>query len=430
MTVSEYAFRFSDLSRQAPALVATVRERVHRFIEGLHPSIKFSIARELEIDIAYQQVVVITRRFEGMQTREREEREAKRPRDSSTYNSSRALAAARHGRGYMRCPIHLALLASSSIPATPRPQVTYYAPPLSNVPPIQGLPQIEWRGALNYVPSRVICFLKALCMVEKMYDAYLAFVRNTSVDTPTVESVLVIVKNKYPFPRIDDLFDQLQGARVFSKIYLWSRYHQLNIQEPDILKYAFRTRYGHYEFLVMSFGLTNAPATFMHLMNSVFQPYLDSFVIVLIDDILVYSRSREEHEQHLRIVLRTIRERKLYAKFPKCEFWLDSVGYLGHVVSNKGIQVDPKKIEVVQSWPRPSPATEIRSLLGLAGYYRRFVEGFSSIAAPMTKLTQKGASFRCREDVSGLEAALLVEADEERHSGICSSVPKLSTSEV
>ncbi|XP_019251573.1 PREDICTED: uncharacterized protein LOC109230542, partial [Nicotiana attenuata] len=130
----------------------------------------------------------------------------------------------------------------------------------------------------------------------------------------------VTVKNRYPLPRIDDLFDQLQGARVFSKIDLRSGYHQLKIREPDIPKTAFRTRYRHYEFLVMSFRLTNAPAAFMHLMHSVFRPYLDSFIIVFIDDTLVYSRGREDHEQHLRTVLQTLREKRLYAKFSKCEF--------------------------------------------------------------------------------------------------------------
>ena len=154
---------------------------------------------------------------------------------------------------------------------------------------------------------------------------------------------------------------------MFSKIDLRSCYHQLKIREPDILKTAFRTWYGHYEFLVMSFGMTNAPTIFMHLMNIVFQPYLDSFVIVFIDDILVYSRSREDHEQHLRTVLQILRERKLYAKFSKCEFWLDSVGFLGHIVLCEGIKVDPKKIEAVQSWSRPSSVMEIRSFLCLAG---------------------------------------------------------------
>ena len=146
------------------------------------------------------------------------------------------------------------------------------------------------------------------------------------------------IKNKYPLPRVDDLFDQLQGAKVFSKIDLRSGYHQLKISKGDIPKTAFRTRYGHYEFLVMPFGLTNAPAAFMALMNKVFQPYLDQFVIVFIDDILIYSKSQEEHEQHLRIVLQILREKQLYAKLSKCEFWLDHVVFLGHVISSHGIE--------------------------------------------------------------------------------------------
>jgi len=194
----------------------------------------------------------------------------------------------------------------------------------------------------------------------------------------------VTVKNRYPLPRIDDLFDQLQGARYFSKIDLRSGYHQLRVRKEDIPKTAFRTRYGHYEFLVMSFGLTNAPAAFMDMMNRVFSSYLDRFVVVFIDDILVYSKTKEEHEQHLRLVLQTLREHQLYAKFSKCEFWLDRVVFLGHVISAEGVQVDPKKVEAVMDWPRPKTVTEIRSFLGLAGYYRRFVKDFSRIAAPLT----------------------------------------------
>jgi hypothetical protein len=199
----------------------------------------------------------------------------------------------------------------------------------------------------------------------------------------------VTVKNRYPLPRIDDLFDQLKGARVFSKIDLRSGYHQLRIKEQDIQKTTFQTCYGHYEFLVMPFGLTNAPAMFMDLMNRVFQPYLDQYVVVFIDDILVYSNSHLEHEQHLRVVLQTLRENQLYAKLDKCEFWLEEVVFLGHVISAEGIFVDPRKVEAVLKWERPTNVTEIRSFLGLAGYYRRFIEGFSTIASPLTKLTRK-----------------------------------------
>ncbi|KAJ9536387.1 hypothetical protein OSB04_un000447 [Centaurea solstitialis] len=188
----------------------------------------------------------------------------------------------------------------------------------------------------------------------------------------------VTIRNRYPLPRIDDLFDQLQGAKYFSKIDLRLGYHQLRVKEQDVAKTSFRTRYGHYEFLVMPFGLTNAPAVFMDLMNRVFSAYLDKFVIVFIDDILVFSKSKEEHEDHLRIVLGTLRDKKLYAKFSKCEFCLEQVAFSGHVVSAKGITVDPAKVEAVTNWPRPTTVTEVRSFLGLAGYYRRFVEGFSS----------------------------------------------------
>ena len=154
----------------------------------------------------------------------------------------------------------------------------------------------------------------------------------------------VTVKNRYPLPRIDDLFDQLQGAQVFSKIDLRSGYHQLKVRDDDVPKIAFRTHYGHYEFLVMPFGLTNAPAAFMDLMNRVFKPQLDKFVVVFIDDILIYSRSKEEHEQHLRVVLQILREKRLYAKFKKCEFWLSSVSFLGHVVSKDRVSVDSTKV--------------------------------------------------------------------------------------
>ncbi|GJU17329.1 putative reverse transcriptase domain-containing protein [Tanacetum coccineum] len=201
------------------------------------------------------------------------------------------------------------------------------------------------------------------------------------------------VKNRYPLPRIYNLFDQLQGSSVYSKIDLRSGYHQLRVREEDIPKTAFRTRYGHYEFQVMPFGLTNAPAVFMDLMNRVCKPYLDKFVIVFIDDILIYSKNEQEHKEHLKQILELLKKEELYAKFSKCEFWIPKVQFLGHVIDSEGIHVDPAKIESIKDWTSPKSPTEIRQFLGLAGYYRRFIEGFSKIAKPMTKLTQKKVKF-------------------------------------
>ncbi|GJS63069.1 putative nucleotidyltransferase, ribonuclease H [Tanacetum coccineum] len=201
------------------------------------------------------------------------------------------------------------------------------------------------------------------------------------------------VNNRYLLPRIDDLFDQLQGSSVYSKIYLRSGYHQLRVQDADIPKTAFKTRYGHYEFQVMPFGLTNAPVVFMDLMNRVCKPYLDKFVIVFIDDILIYSKSKQEHEEHLKQILELLKKEELYAKFSKCEFWLPKVQFLGHVIDSEGIHVDPAKIESIKDWASPKTPMKIHQFLGLTGYYRRFIEGFLKIAKPMTKLTQKSVKY-------------------------------------
>ncbi|GJR26084.1 putative reverse transcriptase domain-containing protein [Tanacetum coccineum] len=166
------------------------------------------------------------------------------------------------------------------------------------------------------------------------------------------------IKNRYLLPRIDDLFDQLQGSIVYSKIDLRSGYHQLRVREGDIPKTAFRMRYGHYEFQVMPFGLTNAPAVFMDLMNRVCKPYLDKFVIVFIDDILIYSRNEKEHASHLRIILELLRKEKLYAKFSKCDFWIHIMQFLSHLIDNQGLHVDPTKIEAVKNWTSPTTPTE------------------------------------------------------------------------
>jgi hypothetical protein len=179
----------------------------------------------------------------------------------------------------------------------------------------------------------------------------------------------ITIKNKYPLSRINILFYQLVGAKVFSKVDLHSGYHQIKIRLEDVPKTAFSTKYGLYEYLVMLFGLTNTPAQFMYLMNSVFMPELDNFIVVFIDDILVYSKNEEEHEQQLRIFLQRLHNHQLYAKFSKCAFWLKEVPFLGHVISAEGTIVDPSKVREVLDWKSSKPVTHIRSFLGLAGYY-------------------------------------------------------------
>jgi hypothetical protein len=203
----------------------------------------------------------------------------------------------------------------------------------------------------------------------------------------------VTIKNKYPLRRIDVLFEQLRGAQVFSKIDLNFGYHQLRIHEEDIEKTTFSTRYGHFEFIVMSFGLTNAPTSFMEAMNKMLHEFLDDFVVVFLDDILIYSKTEEEHEQHLRLILDALRKNQFYGKLKKCAFWLSEVAFLGHAINQQGIAVDPKNVAVVVEWKRPSSVSEIQSFLGHAGYYRRFVPNFSSITKPLTKLLEKGVPF-------------------------------------
>ncbi|WMV46238.1 hypothetical protein MTR67_039623 [Solanum verrucosum] len=217
---------------------------------------------------------------------------------------------------------------------------------------------------------------------------------------------------------IDFCIDLEPGASVFSKIDVRSGYHQLKIRHEDVPNTTFRTLYEHYEFLVISFRLTNAPVTFMSLMNGVFRPLLDSFFIVFIDDILVYSKSEKEHADHLRIVLNVLAKQKLYAKFSKCEFWLTSVAFLGHVVSKEGIMVDPQKIEVVKNWARPSSVTEVRSFVGLASYYHQFVKNFAAIATHLTNLTKKEIPFEWTEKSLPVEGKCFIVYCDLSHSGL------------
>jgi hypothetical protein len=185
----------------------------------------------------------------------------------------------------------------------------------------------------------------------------------------------VTIKNKYPLQRIEDLFDQMKGASVFSKIDLRSGYHQLKIWESDIPKTVFHTRYGLYEYIVMSFGLTNAPAYFMYLMNKVFMEYLNRFIVVFIDDILIFSKTMEEHEEHLRLVLEKLRSNQLYVKFSKCEFWLTEVAFLGRIISAGGVSVDPGKVKDVLNWMSPATVSEFPRISRiLPSVHKRFLQ--------------------------------------------------------
>jgi hypothetical protein len=254
-----------------------------------------------------------------------------------------------------------------------------------------------------------------ICLSSSPWGAPVLFVQKKDgsqqmcVDYRSINDVTI--KNKYLLPRIDDLFDQMRGARVFSKIDLRSGYHQMKIRPSDIPKTAFSTRYGLYEFTVMSFGLTNAPAYFMNLMNKVFMEYLNKFVVVFIDEILIYSKNDSEHEEHLRMVLQKLWDNQLHTKFTKCDIWLDEVHFLGHIISKGGIVVDPAKVTAIIDWKIPSTVLEIRSFLGLAGYYRRFIEGFTTIAKPMTSLLEKCKEFKwteeCQESFNQLRSKLM-----------------------
>lgn len=203
----------------------------------------------------------------------------------------------------------------------------------------------------------------------------------------------ITVKNKYPLPRVDELFDRLHGAKFFSKIDLRSGYHQIRIHPEDVEKTAFRTRYGHFEFLVLPFGLTNAPATFMHLMHQIFGPHLDSFVLVFLDDILIYSKTLEDHRRHVATVLELLKTNQLYAKESKCELFQTRVEFLGHIVDRDGLHMMEDKVKAITDWPAPKSLEEVRSFLGTIGYYRRFIRMFSEIAHPISSLLSKGVPY-------------------------------------
>jgi hypothetical protein len=201
----------------------------------------------------------------------------------------------------------------------------------------------------------------------------------------------ITVRDSFPMPTVDELLDELCGAKYFSKLDLRSGYHQILIQPEDRHKTAFRTHHGHYEWLVMPFGLTNAPATFQCLMNQIFQHALRKFVLVFFDDILVYSTTWKEHLTHLESILQVLQQNTLYVKLSKCAFGVEEIEYLGHVVSGRGVAMETTKVEAVNNWPTPKNLKQLRGFLGLTGYYRRFIKSYAKIAAPLTDLLRKDA---------------------------------------
>lgn len=219
------------------------------------------------------------------------------------------------------------------------------------------------------------------------------------------------IKSSYPLPNIDDILKQLKGSCVFTKVDIRSGYHQLKIKVEDIRKTAFTTRYGLYEFVVMTHGLANVPLYFKKLMTTILKDYHNNFVLILVDDVIIYSKNAADHREHLRLVLGRFRKHKLYSRYDTCEFWSNDISILGYIISDKGVKVDPAKVEAIHDWKTPTSVPEVRSLVKLAGYYRRFIEWFCKIVRPLSQILKKEKRFewtdKCEKSFQELRTRLI-----------------------
>ncbi|XP_049399854.1 uncharacterized protein LOC125863927 [Solanum stenotomum] len=383
MTVRDYSHKFNSLARYALDIAHTMRARVHRYVDGLADYlIRDCRVASLSDDVDIFRIQAFAQTIEDLSKRicdtRRDREQSKKARTIGSYREP-------HVRGDLAQPSGSTVASSPSVRGPrPGPQFTqgrgkgrgegdigssggqkrFYA--LTGRPNSEASPDVVTGcyANIDYRAKIVRFYFPGEPVLE--WKGNTATPKDTNKEPMIVQSISIV--NEFPMVFPDDLPGIPSEREIDFAIDLLP--DTQHISEVDIRKTAFSTRYGHFEFLFMSFGITNSPTAFMDLMNRVFEPFLDEFVIVFIDDILIYSRSEAEHADHLRAVLQTLPDCRLYAKFSKCDFWLTSVAFLGHVITSEGIKVDGQKIEAVMTWPSPLNPTEVHNFLGLAGYYR------------------------------------------------------------
>nr|GEV66213.1 putative reverse transcriptase domain-containing protein [Tanacetum cinerariifolium] len=400
--IDGYTARFHELARLVPHMVTPESQHVNRYIRGLAPEIKAHVTSSQPAII--QGAVSMTNRLttDGIKDGIFKKENAENKKRSNDQNMNRGRDD-RNKRQRTRSNFALTTLDQGQGQrqyAGQHPYADYIFISTNFLPLIDMKPsvinpryEIEIASGVKLVTSMIVrgCRLELeghtfiIDLIPFGHDSFDVIIGMDWLSKLRAKIVCFEKIVKIPLSNEDILEVHREHLR--------SGYHQLRVREEDIPKTAFRTRYGHFEFTVIPFGLTNAPAMFMDLMNRVYRPYLEKFVIVFIDDILIYLKSKEEHEVHLKLILELLKKEKLFGNFLKCEFWLQEVHFLGHVENSEGEHVDPNKIEAVKNWKPPKTPTEIRSFLGLAGYYRRFIASFLKIAKPLTLLTQKNKKF-------------------------------------